>query len=87
MRYWILALGLLGSLAACAKDETTAAPAVEKFIENKHYTKLLAPVPTIVEGDSVEISEVFRFGCPACFRFEAAVKEWKKTKTAYIKLI
>ncbi|WP_370980485.1 thiol:disulfide interchange protein DsbA/DsbL [Agaribacterium sp. ZY112] len=86
MRYWIFLFGIFFSLVACAEESTPSA-AAEKFVENKHYARLLAPVPTIVAEDKVEITEVFRFGCPACSRFHVAAKEWKKTKPELIEFV
>ncbi|WP_096086692.1 thiol:disulfide interchange protein DsbA/DsbL [Agaribacterium haliotis] len=86
MRYWMLLLGFFVSLAACAEDKSSAI-AAEKYVENKHYTKLLAPVPTIVGEDKVEVTEVFRFGCPACARFEVAAKKWSERKADYVELV
>ena len=88
MRYWLLIVGLIASLGACAQDSdapASAAPAA--FVEGKHYLPLSAAVPTIVGDKKVEITEIFRFSCPACFRFEQASVEWKKTKSPLAELV
>lgn len=83
MRYLIIAASFLFSLAACAQESQP--PAVEKYIEGTHYMRLAAPVPSIVDTTKqVEVTEVFRFGCPACARFEDAIGAWKQSKPAYI---
>ncbi len=84
MRYWIMAVAFFLSLGACAQDAPVSG---ERFIEGQHYMKMQAPVPTIVGEDKVEITEVFRFGCPACFHFESAISEWKKSKPAAAELV
>lgn len=85
MRYWLLALSFLIPLSACAQ-EAAESPAA-KYVEGKHYSRLKAPVPTVVDKTSVEITEIFRFGCPACARFEESANVWKKTKAPYIEFI
>lgn len=88
MRYWLVAASFFISLAACAQEAPAPGAAVEKYVEGKHYTRLSSPVPTVVDNSKyVEITEVFRFGCPACARFEDAAISWKQTKPEYIKLL
>lgn len=73
--------------AAAKNKHTTPAFSLEKYTEGVHYVKLLAPVPTIVDTDKIEVTEVFRFGCPACYHFEAAAKTWKANKPAAAQLV
>ncbi len=87
MRYFLIAASFLVSIAACAQEEAPA-PSVAKYVEGKHYTKLSSPVPSVVDtSKNVEITEVFRFGCPACARFEKAVISWKQTAPEYIEFV
>jgi len=85
MRYWLTAFGFLLSLAACAQDAPSVAGG--KYIEGTHYQKMLAPVPTIVGADKVEITEIFRYGCPACFHFEKAYAKWAAQKPGFIEFV
>jgi len=42
-------------------------------------------VPSIVDTSKlVEVTEVFRFGCPACANFEKAAIAWKPSKPEYL---
>lgn len=66
MKFLIVALAALFSLNAIAQE----------YQEGKHYSKLAQPVPTVVSAGKVEVAEVFRFGCPACYRFEENVRAW-----------
>lgn len=86
MRYCLLLIGFIAALSACAQDNS-APSFVEKYIEGTHYQRLSAPVPTVAAKDKVEITEVFRFGCQACFRFEDAYEKWSASKPAYIEFI
>ena len=35
-------------------------------------------------SDKVEVTEIFWFGCPHCFRFEPAINEWKANLPDYV---
>ena len=58
----------------------TAADAV-KFEEGVHYQVISPPVPT-ADSATIEVVEMFWYGCPHCFHFEPLVTEWLKTKPA-----
>lgn len=86
MRYCLLLIGFLLSFTAWAEEES-AATTEQKYIEGTHYQRMLAQVPTIVPADKVEIAEIFRFGCPACFKFEGAYQTWSETKPPFIEFV
>jgi len=48
-----------------------------RFIEGEHYTVLDKPVMTR-DSSKVEVVEMFSYGCPHCYEFEADVKSWGK---------
>ncbi len=48
----------------------------EAYIEGKDYKVLETPVRTSVK-DKIEVSEVFWYGCGACFHFEPLAQQWK----------
>jgi thiol:disulfide interchange protein DsbA len=54
----------------------------QEYKEGTHYTKLSQPVPTVVSAGKIEVAEVFRFGCPACFRFEEHIRAWDMPEQA-----
>ena len=45
------------------------------YTEGEHYTILDKPVPTR-DGNKIEVVEMFSYGCPHCYAFEADVKNW-----------
>ena len=49
--------------------------------EGIDYATLKPPVPTAA-GDSVEVVEVFWYGCPHCWHLEPGMKQWVATKPA-----
>lgn len=85
MRYLVFVLGFIVSLAAYADDHKKS-PASSKYIEGKHYTVLSTPVATIT-GDKIEVTEVFRYGCGACYHFETPLNAWKKTLASDVELV
>lgn len=89
MRSLFLLVGLVLSLGACAEESSApaASASTESYVEGQHYIKLLAPVPTIVGSDKVEVTEIFRFGCPACFQFSKSLQKWDPTKPSFIEFV
>ena len=51
------------------------ADSVTPYIEGEHYTVLDKPVPTR-NSSKIEVVEMFSYGCPHCYSFEADVKSW-----------
>lgn len=68
---------LIAPLAATGAD----AP---KFEEGVHYQLISPPVPT-ADTATIEVVEMFWYGCPHCFHFEPLVSEWLKTKPADVR--
>lgn len=48
-----------------------------RYIEGEHYTVLESPVSTR-DSNKIEVVEMFTYGCPHCYEFEAHLKEWGK---------
>jgi thiol:disulfide interchange protein DsbA len=73
MKLWSWLLALFLSLTVNAGN----------WEEGKHF-KIANPA-----GKSAEptVVEVFSYGCPVCYRMEAAVAEWLKTKPSNIKFV
>jgi thiol:disulfide interchange protein DsbA len=49
------------------------------FVEGKDYQKLKTPQPT-ASSDSIEVVELFWYGCPHCYRLEPFIHDWLKNK-------
>ena len=63
------------------------AQTAETYKEGEHYLPLSTPVPTIVGKNKVEVTEIFRFGCGACYHFEKNLKVWKEAKPVQAELV
>jgi len=86
MRLGALILGLSLALGACA-DDAPDAVTQPTYVDGKDYLSMTVPVPTIAPADKVEVTEVFRFGCPHCYHFESVLAEWNKTRSPLIDFI
>ena len=51
-----------------------------KYIEGVHYEQLPYPVTTNVEPGSIEVVEIFWYGCPHCYELEPYIDKWLKSK-------
>jgi len=49
-----------------------------KWVEGKHYFRIDPAQPTSTPG-KIEVTEVFSYGCPACFQFHGVVDELAKS--------
>lgn len=49
-----------------------------KWVEGKHYFRIDPAQPTSTPG-KIEVTEVFSYGCPACFQFHGMVDELAKS--------
>ena len=73
----ILALGLLiVSQLAMAQEAA--------YQEGVHYFKI-GQVPADTGSDTVEVTELFSYGCSHCFTFEAYVESWRKKQAENVK--
>lgn len=68
-------LGL--SLLALCFSTTSLIASAENFIEGQDYQRL-SEVPKTKPRQ--EVLEFFSYGCPWCYRLEAQVQQWRKTK-------
>jgi thiol:disulfide interchange protein DsbA len=64
--------GLLLSLTVAA-----GAQAATNWIEGRHYFVIKPAVPTTVGPGKVEVTEVFSYGCPACYQFYPTIDKLK----------
>ncbi|WP_417420539.1 thiol:disulfide interchange protein DsbA/DsbL [Halomonas sp.] len=63
-------------LVALTGLSLSAAVSAQELVEGKDYTLLESPVATQVDEDQIEVTEVFWFGCPHCYRLQTPVNEW-----------
>lgn len=74
----IIALSLLlGSQVAIAQQG--------KYQEGVHYFKIDQATGATV-SDTVEVTELFSYGCSHCNTFEPYMQSWKNSKPEYVKL-
>jgi thiol:disulfide interchange protein DsbA len=69
--------------AEAPRTATAATPFVDdgKWVEGKHYFLIEPAQPTMTPG-KIEVTEVFSYGCPACFQFHPIVDELAKSLPA-----
>ncbi|MGE0485167.1 MAG: thiol:disulfide interchange protein DsbA/DsbL [Gammaproteobacteria bacterium] len=77
-RTLLLTLLIGSSLVAVAEDE---------FRPGRHYEKITPPVETEVGEGKVEVVEMFWYGCPHCYEFEPAIKQWLEHKPDNIEFV
>ncbi|MCB1559951.1 MAG: thiol:disulfide interchange protein DsbA/DsbL [Xanthomonadales bacterium] len=75
----LLIAALLASPVAAAQavPTQTAGASPERFEEGRHYFRIASPVATESPGQ-VEVTEVFSYGCPACFQFEPVMERLRE---------
>ena len=68
------------SLASALLFTNAAAMQPSAPVAGVDYKVLEPAVPTAVPAGKVEVTEIFWYGCPHCYRFEPYVKGWLKAK-------
>jgi thiol:disulfide interchange protein DsbA len=71
---FLVALAGLPLVAAAQAPVPAAAP--QQFVEGKHY-ELIDPPQATSDPGKVEVTEVFSYGCPACFQYAPTFKKLK----------
>lgn len=90
--------GPVGNAQASDADSTSlehlaAVPASAALPESAqwkpavNYDVISPAQPTTVEPGKVEVLEVFWLGCPHCYALEPYIRDWLKTKPAYIQYV
>lgn len=80
MKKLIASLLLIGSflpLMTQAQGASPAGVAGEKYQAGKEYQVIAIPVRT-TDQEKIEVNEVFWYGCPHCYHFEAPLDAWAK---------
>jgi thiol:disulfide interchange protein DsbA len=79
-----------GAQSADAVDAEAGAAAADvsaRFQLNAHYTRLSPTQPTSSSPTSVEVAEMFWYGCPHCFTFDPLLAEWEERKPEYVSFV
>jgi len=76
---WLFLLFLVPAVALAAETP--------EYNEGIDYQVLTHPQPTTVDTGSVEVVEMFWYGCPHCFHLEPLLKNWLKKKPARVTFI
>jgi thiol:disulfide interchange protein DsbA len=75
----------LEHLAAVPAD--AALPSSTQWKPTANYDVISPAQPTTVAPGKVEVLEVFWLGCPHCFALEPYIRQWLKTKPAYVDFV
>ena len=61
----------------------------EPFVAGTHYSVIESPVAPIsnYEDGTVEVVELFWYGCPHCYSFESYVNPWLETKPDNVEFV
>jgi len=70
-----------------AVPASAALPESSQWKPGVNYDVISPAQPTTVEPGKVEVLEVFWLGCPHCFALEPYIRNWLKTKPAYIQYV
>jgi protein dithiol oxidoreductase (disulfide-forming) len=70
-----------------AVPASAALPESAEWKPGVNYDVISPAQPTTVETGKVEVLEVFWLGCPHCFALEPYIRNWLKTKAAYIEYV
>jgi thiol:disulfide interchange protein DsbA len=78
MRALVAVFTLLFSLVACAQDNG-------QFKAGQHYQVLPQAVPQ-QDGNKIQVTELFWYGCGHCYHFEPLLNNWKSDVPADVEL-
>ena len=75
---WLLMVSALVMLPMTYADEI-------EFDEGFHYHKILPALPVQTAAGTVEVLELFWYGCPHCYVLEKHLNSWKKGMAGHVK--
>jgi protein dithiol oxidoreductase (disulfide-forming) len=70
-----------------AVPASTALPTSSQWKPEVNYDVISPAQPTTAAPGKVEVLEVFWLGCPHCYALEPYIRNWLKTKPAYIEYV
>ena len=78
----VISKSLFALLAIFISWNVTAMPLA--YVEDVHYQATKQRLTTS-DANTVEVVEMFFYGCPHCFNLELTVEDWKKDLPGYVK--
>lgn len=75
---------LLLAVVALSGCMSGSSQAEEQFTQGKDYKLITPPIPTQVPAGSVEITELFWYGCPHCYSLEPTISKFLQQKPANV---
>jgi protein dithiol oxidoreductase (disulfide-forming) len=76
----VLLLALLFSFSASVMAQP------ELYVEGTHYTALAEPVRT-ADLNTIEVTEIFWYGCAHCYAFEPLITSWESSLPADVAFV
>jgi thiol:disulfide interchange protein DsbA len=70
-----------------AVPESTELPTSSQWKPGVNYDVISPAQASTVAPGKVEVLEVFWLGCPHCYALESYIREWLKTKPAYVEFV
>jgi protein dithiol oxidoreductase (disulfide-forming) len=64
-----------------------AEPATHDFRLGRHYNRLSPTQPTSSGPETIEVAEVFWYGCPYCYAFEPHLERWRESMPSYVSFV
>jgi len=84
---WIRAAALLLAVVAAPYAAAQTSLSADQLQAGRDYRPIDPPQPTSTEAGMVEVAEVFQYSCPACFRAEPLLEQWKSQKADYVNFV
>jgi thiol:disulfide interchange protein DsbA len=85
--HWIRAAALLLAVAAAPYAAAQTTVSADELRAGRDYRAIDPAQPTSTEAGQVEVAEVFQYSCPACFRAEPLLEQWKAQKADYVNFV
>jgi protein dithiol oxidoreductase (disulfide-forming) len=70
-----------------ALPASAALPTSSEWQPSVNYDVIAPAQPTTVAPGKVEVMEVFWLACPHCYALEPSIRQWLKTKPAYVDFV
>ncbi len=86
--HWIRAAALLlGFAAAAPYAAAQSTVSADELRAGRDYRVIDPAQPTSSPEGQVEVTEVFQYSCPACFRVEPLLEQWKSQSADYVNVV